>query len=105
MAIRQFDICRNPDPASAAWIPYFVVLQADAVSHLTTRIVAPLVSSGKISSFERLMPEVQVAQRRYVVDMTNIGVIAKNELAQPVENLESQRYRLVAAIDLLFTGI
>lgn len=102
---RQFDVFKNPDPASVSSHPYLVVLQSDELAELNTRIVAPLIAPRKLPLFERLMPEVVISNSSYVIDVTNIGVIPSNELSKPVANLESERYRIVAAIDLVFTGI
>lgn len=101
----QFDVFKNPDPTSAPSHPYLVVLQSNGLADLNTRIVAPLITPKKLPLFERLMPEVTVAKSRYVIDMTNIGVVPTHELSKFVANLESERYRIVAAIDLVFTGI
>jgi toxin CcdB len=101
----QFDVFKNPDPASASSHPYLVILQSDGLAELNTRIVAPLIAPKTVPLFERLMPEVIIAKKRYVIDMTNIGVVPAHELVRPIDNLESQRYRIVGAIDLVFTGI
>jgi toxin CcdB len=101
----QFDVFKNPDPASASSHPYLIILQANGLANLNTRIVAPLVAPKRLPLFERLMPEVTVAKSRYVIDVTNIGVVPAHELSKPIANLESERYRIVAAVDLVFTGI
>jgi hypothetical protein len=51
------------------------------------------------------MPEVTVKGSRYVVDMTNIGVIPVGALQERVANLEDRRYDIVRAIDLVFAGV
>jgi len=40
MNARQFDVFSNPYPDSVGSHPYFIVLQADALEHLNTRLVA-----------------------------------------------------------------
>jgi len=105
MAANQFDVFVNPDPEFAEFHPYFVVLQHDVLGRLNTRIVAPLSAPKTIPFLERLMPEVTVNGSRYVVDMTNIGVIPVGALQDRVANLEDRRYDIVRAIDLVFTGI
>jgi toxin CcdB len=105
MGPRQFDIFANPDPASAESCPYFVVLQANMLSHLNTRIVAPLVSKKVIPLFERLMPELKVGDRAYVVDVTNLGVIPTRALGRRLTSCESDGDKVKSAIDLVFLGI
>ena len=100
----QFDVCANPDPASSEAHPYLVVLQTNGLVDLNTRVVAPLIPPKRIPFFERLMPEVVVKGTRYVIDITNIGVVPTRELPGAIMNIESHRDRIVAAIDLVFTG-
>jgi toxin CcdB len=103
--VRQFDVFENPDPESAEAHPYFVVLQADRLKELNTRIVAPLIVPRTVPGFERLMPLVSVKNKNFVVDITNVGVFPLKLIPKPVANLEPERYRIVGAIDLIFTGI
>lgn len=103
--VTQFDVFENPDPESAEAHPYFVILQADRLRELNTRIVAPLVAPKSLPGFERLMPLVSVKNKKLVVDITNVGVFPLKLIPKPVVNLESERYRIVGAIDLIFTGI
>ena len=105
MGANQFDVFVNPDPEFAESHPYFVVLQHDALRRLSTRVVAPLIAPKAIPLFERVMPEVSVKGSRYVIDMTNIGVIPATALQERVANLEDWRYDIVRAIDLVSTGI
>ena len=101
----QFDVFENPDPESAEAHPYFVILQADRLKDLNTRIVAPLVAPTSIPGFERLMPFVSVENKKLVIDITNVGVFPVKLIPKPIANLETERYRIVGAIDLIFTGI
>ena len=103
--VRQFDVCPNPDPETRDAHPYLVVLQSDALKYIDTRVVAPLVGPKKIQFFERLLPEVTMNGSRYVVAVPDLAAIATAQLTLPVANLEQYRYQLIAAIDLVFTGI
>ena len=105
MAANQFDVFVNPDPEFSEFHPYVLVLQHGALSRLNTRIVAPLTAPQTIPFLERVMPEVTVKGSRYLVDMTNIGVIPVGALQERVANLEDRRYDIVRAIDLVFTGV
>jgi toxin CcdB len=105
MSPRQFDVYSNPNPQTSDSHPYFVILQSDAIGSLNTRIVAPLIAPKQLPFFERLMPEVMVRGSRYVVDTTNLGPIPTRLLHERITNLEAERYNLVRAIDLVFTGI
>ena len=103
--LRQFDVFPNRNPRTRDTHPFFIVLQSDVLESLNTRIVAPLFPANSPSRGERLMPVVTVSGARYMIDTSNMGAIPVKAAAQPVANLESERYRLIAAIDLVFTGI
>jgi hypothetical protein len=105
MTVRQFDICPNPDRDSAGAHPYLVVLQTNGLADLNTRVVAPLIAPKHIPFFDRLMPEVVIKGARYVIDITNVGVVPTRELPAAIMNVESHRDRIIAAIDLVFTGV
>ncbi len=68
-------------------------------------MVAPLAPPRTIKLFERLLPEISVKGRRFVIAIPNLAAIPASEVGEPVANLEAERYRIVAALDLVFTGI
>jgi len=102
---RQFDVFRNPDSETSDTHPYLIVLQSDALRDLDTCVVAPLVSPRAIKFFERLLPQVAVDGTRYVIATPDMAAMPVGEIGAPVTNLEAERYRISAAIDLVFTGI
>lgn len=102
---RQFDVFKNTDKRSGAAHPYLIVLQSDAIAALDTCIVAPLVPPRTIEYLERLLPVVTVKRRNYVIAIPDMAAMPSSAIGEPVANLESERYRIVAAIDLVFTGI
>ena len=105
MSAVQFDVFPNPDPEFADTHPYLIVLQANALTHLNTRLVAPLIAAKHFPLFARLMPEVTIRASRYVIDVTNIGAVPTSLLRKLVANLEDRRYQIIGALDLVFTGI
>jgi len=105
VSLRQFDVFANPHPQSRSSRPYFVVLQSDLLAALETRIVAPLVGPSKIKHFERLMPEFVVSGKSFVLLPQQLGAFPVRAVKRVVANLGSERYRLIGALDLLFTGI
>ncbi|HEY1614486.1 MAG TPA: CcdB family protein [Rhizomicrobium sp.] len=105
MTLKQFDVFPNPSARTRLSRPYFVVLQSDQLSQLSTRLVAPLVTPATIRYLERMMPEVTVEGRQYVVMPQELGPIVVKAIPAAIANLESERYRLIAALDLVFTGV
>jgi toxin CcdB len=105
MNARQFDVFSNSDPESADAYPYFIVLQNDAIGDLNTRIVAPLVSPERLPLFDRLMPGVPATGSHYLVDVTTVGTVPTRVLEYRVANVDEAGYQIVAALDLVLTGI
>ena len=62
----QFDVYRNPNPATRARIPYLVDVQSELLAPLATRVVVPLckpvVLKGRLA--ERLNPVFQIEGRK-----------------------------------------
>lgn len=103
----QFDVHRNRDPASRAEYPLLLDLQADLLSDLATRVVAPLVPAGgrAPSLLGTLTPVLTVEGQRYAVLIPQLAGIASNDLGARVTSVAAHRDDLVAALGLLVNGI
>lgn len=102
----QFDVYRNADPETRRWAPYLVVLQDDLLSDLDTVVVAPLVDAEHFGRpITRLNPLFDVATRRYILSVPELAGISKHDLTEKVTTLLPERDAIIAALDLLFTGI
>lgn len=102
---RQFDVVANPDPIEAASRPYLVVLQSDLVSGLNSTIVAPLVHRSQMHGARRLNPMVSVEGQEYWLATHELFAVDQRILKGPVRAIGEQRDEVIAALDLLFTGI
>jgi toxin CcdB len=103
--IRQFDVVRNPDAEEAAYRPYLVVLQSDLVSGLTSTVVAPLVARAELAGAQRLNPIVVVDGAEFWLATHELFAVDRRMLREQIAMLEPQRDKIIAALDLLFTGI
>ncbi len=72
---------------------------------MPTRVVAPLVATAAIRPRLRLNPVVTVEKRELYFSPTELATISLKYLRNPIDNLAADRDRIVAAIDLLLTGI
>lgn len=106
MVIRRFDVVRNPNPRTQRPVPFLLVLQSELLDGLDTRIVAPLARARGLSgrAAERLNPLVEVDGEQLVMLTQQIGAVPLASLAR-VTNIERDRDRIIAALDLLFSGI
>ena len=101
----QFDVRentgRNPDV-----IPYIVEIQADLLDGLATRVVIPLVRRAFMTPAAYLNPEFEIEGEAVVLSTAEIAALARGELTgEVVANLESDRDRIIRAIDVLLAGV
>jgi toxin CcdB len=102
----QFDVYRNPSPRSRDHVPYLLDVQADLLDDLATRVVVPLLHHDAAPNPVRILnPVLQIEGREVVCSTAEIAGIPTTALGEKVANLADQRHTIVAALDLLFTGI
>ncbi len=102
---RQFDIVRNLNSVSRTDYPFLLILQHDRVESLQSVMVAPLVPADARAGRSRLHPAIDVLGRSYVVKMEDIAAAPRGVIRAVVGSAIARRYQIVAALDLLFTGI
>lgn len=100
----QFDVYRNPSASSSKHAPYLIVLQSALTTTETTIVVAPLVLASRLPVESRLFPRIKVGSRQLVLSTNELGAIGKHHLKERISNLEPDRDRIIAAIDMLFSG-
>jgi len=101
----QFDVYRNPNPATNDQIPYLLDLQTDLLEITRTRVVVPLERSGTFSTAQRLMPKFRIEGIAVVMSTPELAGIGFSNLGEPVASLADKRQEIMAALDLLFSGI
>jgi toxin CcdB len=99
----QFDVYRNPGRGT---FPLLVDVQADLLAQLATRVVVPMARRKRFGKpITRLNPLCTIRGVEYVLVFQELAAVPLSALGAPVTSLSSRRDELVAAIDLLFTGI
>lgn len=99
----QFDVFRNP---RRGMFPLLLDVQSDLLSQLATRVVVPLASRSRYGTpLSRLNPTARIGRVEYVLVFQEMAAIPVAALGERVSSLAARRGELVAALDLLFTGI
>lgn len=103
----QFAVYKNINPATSAAVPLLLNVQSDLLAELGTRVVVPLyvasTMQGKI--LKTLTPQFDIEGELYVMMTLQMAGIANKQLGAKVANLAARRDEIIAALDLLITGI
>jgi toxin CcdB len=102
---QQFDLLENLNPTRRGQYPFLVVLQHDRALSTGSVIVAPLFVANPALVRTRLHPSIEIHGRRYVLLVEELAAVPRHMLGHVVGSAESHRYDIIAALDLLFTGI
>lgn len=102
----QYVIYRNKS-ASKDRVPYLLDVQSNLLSDLGTRIVIPLygIKYAKNMAMTTLTPEFEVEGKKFILMTPQMAGISVKDIGAEVVSAESRRYDILAAIDLLITGI
>jgi len=100
----QFDVYKNPRGGA---YPLLLDVQSELLARLATRVVVPLMAAKRYGSrpITRLNPTASIARVEYVLVFQELAAIPASALGERVTSLASRRGELVAAVDLLFTGL
>lgn len=100
----QFDVYLNPGTRKS--IPYLLDVQADLLDALATRVVVPLILAEEMGlAAKHLNPQFKIKGVAVVMSTAELAGIPNRSLGDKVASLKSKRDEIIAALDLLFTGI
>jgi toxin CcdB len=103
--VSQFDVVENPFARSRDRQPFLVALQSDLLTRaLDTIVVAPLEPKGSATFADRLNPEIDVDGQPFVLIAQEIVTVRKSVLGKSHGSIAKDRDKVIAALDLLFTG-
>jgi toxin CcdB len=106
--VPQFGVYRNRNAATKARFPLLLDVQTDLLEDLGTRVVIPMAPAAgvvKRSAMRTLTPLCAVDGQEYVLVTPQLAGIATKELGPAVSDLSAERASIIAALDLLLTGI
>jgi toxin CcdB len=105
--MQRFDVYRNENAQTLKRFPYFLVLQSDLLSGLSTVVVAPIGKAQIVAGHmaETLMPGIVIDGQSLVLFTPELAAVPTRILRKRVDNLHAQHDLLTRALDMLFTGI
>jgi toxin CcdB len=102
----QFTVYANGDERTRAAVPYLLDVQSDLVAKAATCVVVPLISTARAGRpAERLMPTFDIAGEPWVMDTLQLAGVPRTVLGGAVADLSHERARILAALDMLVSGI
>ena len=102
--MKQFDIIQNPNRSSRTRYPFLVVLQHDRLSDYSGVVVAPLHPAVPPFEKTRLHPLITFEGTDYALITEELAAIPRAQFGRSVGSAAEQRYAIISAIDLVFTG-
>jgi toxin CcdB len=101
----QGDVTENPDDL-AGQMPFLLDVQADLLADLATRVVVPLVRAAAFGRRAgRLHPTFNVSGQEVVMATHLIAAVRRSSMGAHVASLRDQRDVIIAAIDVLWSGV
>lgn len=103
----QFAVHRSPNRATSASTPLLLDVQSDLLESLNARGVMPLYDPAVLEGgiVGTLMPRFEIDGASYVAVAPELAGVPRKSLGNQVADLSDRRYEIVAALDLLLTGI
>lgn len=102
----QFDVYLNPNATSCKAIPYLLDVQADLLDTLASRVVVPLVLAEEMGlAAQTLNPKFTIQNTAVIMSTAELAGVSMRSLGEAVASLQNKRNEIIAALDLLFTGI
>jgi hypothetical protein len=103
--IRQFDVVPNPIRAQRAEQPFLVNVQHAFLAGSSRRVLVPLTAPSAITPIPRLNPSFVIKGQPLLFMPVDVVVLPVRILGEPIANLEAERDRIIASLDLVWTGI
>ena len=102
----QFLVYRSTG-VSTRQVPYWLDIQSTLLSSLASRVIVPLFlpSAVKGKTSTTLTPTLRVEGKNVVMMTPEMASVLVHQLGPLVDDLESCRFEIVAALDFLISGI
>ena len=103
----QFDVYRNRDTATRKRVPYLLDIQSDLLEDLGTRVVIPLAAPAPagVAAIGRLMPTFEIEGSTVTLITPQLAGVPRAVLGPHVGSLAASRHEIVAALDVLISGV
>jgi toxin CcdB len=103
----QFAVYKNKNPQTKSIFPLLLDVQTGLLSDLHSRVVVPLTKSPAAlqKPVSRLTPIIKVEGVPHLLVTYQLAAISQSALGSAVADASENRDAIIAALDLLLTGI
>lgn len=101
----QFTLYRNTNRHTQSRYPFLLDVQNDFLEALKTRLVVPAIKLSEQKPIAQLNPVFEFEQQQYLLVVQEMAAIPVTNLGAKVSELETLRGEILAAVDMLITGI
>lgn len=103
----QFTLYRNLNRSTQRQVPYLLDVQAELLSDLATRVVVPFYAQSilKGNVLKTLTPLFRIGGKNWLMATPEMAGVSRKVLGPAIADLSSRRAEIIAALDLLITGI
>ncbi len=103
----QFGVYRNRNPKTRKIFPYLLDIQCDLLEQIHTTVVVPLgkYSTVKDQVITKLCPIVEIDGIEYAALTQQLAGIDRRLLGVDVTNISNCVSDIIAAVDLILSGI
>lgn len=101
----RFEVFKNPSGSKT--YPYVLVLQHELLEPLPTRLVVPLARKDELGApaITRLNPQFVIERIPVVMLTQQLGAVPTARLQKRVGSLEARSAEILAAVDVLVSGL
>lgn len=103
----QYDVYQNPSSRMRDLYPYVVDIQSELLSSLPTRLVMPLaitkLSANKVPG--KLCPMISVLGEKFMLIPHEAAPLDKKLLKMKADSVKAQASEIVAALDIVVSGV
>ena len=106
--MHQFGVYRNRHAGTRKQYPLLLNVQSDLIAETGTRVVVPMLpvpGEGPSPAMSGLAPVLEVGGQAYVLVVPLLAAVEVAGLGPAEADLSSERATIMAALDILISGI
>lgn len=97
--MHQFDVVKLADGSLA------ILIHADLLDVLRTRVVAPLLLAQDVEATPKLHPTFKIGKQTYILAVEQLGAVFARDITRVIHSAKDREWDIRRALDLVFVGV